>query len=367
MPPQKRNKAVESLVARIAATGPVSVADFMDAACSHYYAQGTAFGTQGDFTTAPEISQMFGEMIAACLADAWMQAGKPEKVQLIELGPGRGTLAADVMRTFAVWPDLAKAASLHLVETSPALRDQQAKTLEKYPDVHWHERLEDVPEGFTLLMANEFFDALPIRQFEKLADGWAEKAVGFDAEKDAFFFTTLPLEDIAAIPPDFQDSAPGSVFETGPASLAVMETLAARIEEQDGLALVFDYGHAGPALGDTLQSLRRHEYTKVLENVGEQDVTAHVDFSALGAAAGNALVHGPVTQHDFLGALGIAQRAQALAAKASPKQRMDIERALYRLTAPSEMGHLFKVLGLTRGQGRIRPAGFDATTDGSAR
>jgi len=363
-PPKKRSEAHARLAARIADAGPVSVADFIAEACAHYYATRDPLGAAGDFTTAPEISQMFGEMIAACLADAWMQAGGPPEVRLIELGPGRGTLSADILRTFHNWPVLAGAVHLHLVETSPALRARQAAALAGHDNVFWHDRIEDVPPGFSLIVANEFFDALPVRQFEKKDGAWRERAVGHDAEKDAFFFTTLPAPD-ADIPAALADEDDGAIYETSPASIAVMKTLAARLAAQDGLALVIDYGYEGPAAGDTLQSLRHHTFTNVLEDVGEQDVTAHVDFTALKAAAesAGAAAHGPVTQHGFLGVLGIAARAQALALKATPKQRRDIELALYRLTAPSEMGTLFRVLGLTARDGKIHPAGF-ATAEG---
>jgi len=339
------------LVSRIAKEGPVSVADFMGVAAAHYYAGRDPFGVEGDFTTAPEISQMFGEMVGAWIIDAWMQSGKPEKAQLVELGPGRGTLAADVMRTISAWPDCKTAFSLHLVETSPLLRQKQAAALKKYNPV-WCDRLEDVPAGMCFIVANEFFDALPIRQFEKKGSNWQERCVGYDAEKDKFFFTTRPC-DAKDLPPAFE----GSVYETSPASIKVLDEIARRIEN-GGAALIVDYGYARPGYGDTLQTVRRHKFSNVLENPGGDDITAHVDFNALRNYAQSRLsVQGPVEQGDFLTSLGILQRAEALRAKANDRQRKDIDTALHRLVSPSEMGRLFKVLGLTK-RGGIHLAGF---------
>lgn len=355
---QTQSDAATRLKERIAQTGAISVADFMAEAGAHYYAHHVPFGVAGDFTTAPEISQMFGELVAACLADAWMQAGKPANVRLVELGPGRGTLAADMLRTLARVEGFLAQTSMHLVETSATLRAQQATALAAYQNVQWHDRVEDVPAGFTLLIANEFFDALPFEQYVKTGGAWQQRAIGHD-EAQGFYFTVLPPEEGANIPPAFKDAPDDSVYETSKTSLAILDVLTTRLAQWGGCALIVDYGYTAPALGDTLQSLRRHTFANVLDSVGEQDITAHVDFSALrGRAEKNVDVFGPVAQGDFLGALGIMARAEALCARATPQQRRDVEQALYRLTAPSEMGTLFKVLGLTQKNGRIKPAGF---------
>jgi len=350
----------EKLIHRIRDEGALTVADYMDEVVSHYYAARKPFGVEGDFTTSPEISQMFGEMIGAWLTDLWLQSGKPEAVQLIELGPGRGTLAADIMRTVSSWPEFSSAISLHLVETSPALRQKQAETLRHYRPT-WYDRLEDVPQGMSFIVANEFFDALPIHQFEKSGGSWYERRIGYHENKKVFELTLCPLEDdmTRLMPAEFLDAADGAVFEISPASLSVMETIGQRVAAAGGGALLIDYGHVQAGLGDTLQAMSRHKYANVLENPGEADLTAHVDFGTLAMAASPlSRVHGPVTQGEFLSRLGIVQRAEQLRAVADDMQRKDIELALYRLVAPSEMGELFKVLALTSFDSAAHVAGF---------
>ncbi len=369
------NPVHDALADDIAARGPLTVAEYMARAVSAYYETQEPFGAKGDFTTAPEISQMFGEMIGAWLVDMWMQMGRPENVKLVELGPGRGTLAADVMRTVSSWPDFKNALTLHLVETSPRLRELQAAALKDYPAT-WHENFSEVPEGVCFVVANEFFDALPIHQLKKTKDGWRERRVDYDAEHDAFFFTTAPLEFTldGMMPEDFLNAPEGSVFEISPPSLEIVKQVSERIARNDpdaqgaggGAALFLDYGHAEAGLGDTLQAVSRHEYADVLEEPGLRDITAHVDFGTLKAvAAQHAAVAGPVTQGSFLIGLGIEARAQKLCENATEKQREDIMTALCRLVAPKEMGRLFKVLALTPRKVRIHPAGF-ALAEGDA-
>jgi NADH dehydrogenase [ubiquinone] 1 alpha subcomplex assembly factor 7 len=350
-----------SLAAEIEKNGPMPVAAFMGAAAAHYYATKDPFGTEGDFTTAPEISQMFGEMIGAWLVDVWMQMGQPEKVQLIELGPGRGTLMADIMRTVSSWPEFKAAVTIHMIETSPQLRQAQANVLKAYRPT-WYDRLEEVPIGVSLIVANEFFDALPIHQFKKTKGAWQERAVGYDPLEDNFFFTTVPLSfDIATLmPPEFLEMPDGCIFEVSPASLGVMDVLCRRIADHSGAALIVDYGHTVPGLGDTLQSVSRHKYSDVLDNPGGKDITAHVDFSTLKTVAQEIVeVHGAVTQAAFLKSLGIEQRAEKLAVGATDEQKRDIATGLHRLTASAEMGHFFKVMGLTPKSLEIIPAGFN--------
>ncbi len=353
LPPEGLTPAAEKLIARIQNDGPVSVAEFMQVAASHYYAAKDAFGVDGDFITAPEISQMFGEMIGAWLVDSWMQLGKPPQIKLIELGPGRGTLAADVMRTISAWPDCKAAFSLHLVEASPLLRQKQAELLIRHSPT-WYETLDEVPEGLCFIIANEFLDALPIEQFVKTADGWRERGVGF--QDGAFAFTLLQP---ASVPAEFAQAPEGSIFETNRASLGVITEIAERLSQNGGAALLIDYGHKKRGIGDTLQSLHKHKFSPALAHPGRDDITAHVDFAACAAAAAPLVnIHGPVTQGDFLTRLGIVQRADALSEKADSEQRKLIEAALHRLVSPSAMGRLFKVLGLTAKESSIIPAGF---------
>jgi len=356
--PDFPSAAAERIATAIAAEGPLTVARFMEIAASHYYASKDAFGAAGDFITAPEISQMFGEMIGAWIVDTWMQMGKPETAQLIELGPGRGTLAADIMRTISAWPDCRAAFTLHLVETSPLLRQKQADILMKYSPT-WYERLEEVPLGTGFIVANEFLDALPIRQFERRDGQWLERHVSYDAGAHKFLFTLLPPKAPPAIPSAFSEAAEGSIFETSPATLDVMRQIATRVAEAEGAALLVDYGHVKQGIGDTLQTLRHHKYSPVLEAPGQDDITAHVDFAACAeAAAPLARVVGPITQGEFLISLGIEARAAALSEKANENQQKEIGAALHRLTGPEAMGRLFKVMALLPLQSEVRPAGF---------
>lgn len=338
------------LAAAIALTGPMPLGQFMAAANAHYYAARDPLGAAGDFTTAPEISQMFGELIGACLADLWTRAGKPN-AHYVELGPGRGTLAADALRSFAV---AGLAPEVHLVETSPALRARQAAAL---PAAIWHDDLSSLPnEGALLIVANEFFDALPVFQLCKGAEHWHERVVA--AQGDMFLPVAGKTVPQGVVPAALDDAPPGSIVESSPASVAIMRALAQRLAAQGGAMLAIDYGYLGPAIGDTLQAVRSHAYANPFEAPGEQDLTAHVDFATLaaGAALGGAEVHGPMSQRDFLNALGIAHRAAALSMR-QPERSAEIAEALKRLTGSQEMGLLFKVLGATA-PGWPKPAGF---------
>ena len=348
----------------IAETGPITVADYM-AHClgdpEHgYYLAREPFGPKGDFVTAPEISQMFGELVGAWLAEAWHAAGRPTEVRLVELGPGRGTLSADILRTLRLVPDLVAAATLHLVETSPRLRAIQAETLAAAPvAAHWHDRLDDVPAGFTLAVANEFFDALPVRQFVRTDTAWQERVVGLDADGSLAFGLGPGALAACELPPRLRAAPTGAILEVSPASIAVMQTLAGRIAGHSGAALVIDYGHAETGLGETLQAVAAHAYADPLAAPGEADLTAHVDFSALARAArsAGAAAHGPIGQGAFLSALGLAQRAARLSRDADAATRAAIAAAADRLAAPGEMGTLFKVLAVTP-QGDAPPPPF---------
>jgi SAM-dependent MidA family methyltransferase len=340
-----------SLAERIAKDGPLSVEDFMQACVSAYYARQQPFGAKGDFITAPGVSQMFGEMIAVWVMRQWQEAGMPKSLRLIELGPGDGTLMADMLRILKGFRDFTADLRVSLVETSPRLKEKQRDNLSAFGmPVSWHDDIAAVDPGFAIIVANEFFDALPIRQFRKSKGQWQERCIGFDGENKAFFFTTRPPGcDIAAIMPgDFVNAQDGSVFEISPVSLDVTEAMAARLKRDGGAALIIDYGYAAPGLGDTLQCVSGHKYADVLESPGEHDMTAHVDFATLkSAAASMVTVEGPFTQADFLFGMGIALRAEQLK-QANPDEKTvkEIDSALSRLTAPDEMGHLFKALVL---------------------
>ena len=310
--------------------------DWMAACNAAYYGSRDPFGAAGDFVTAPEISQMFGEIIGGWIGDVWLRAGRPV-TRLVELGPGRGTLLADAMRVAGRLPGFGEAVSINLVETSPVLRAAQEKRLA----AQWFERFEAVPDDApVIVIANEFFDVLPVRQF--LGDG-SERAVGLAGAH--FAATTIPA-----------DGPAGEVCEAG---RAIAGMIGARLRHKGGAALVIDYGYAGMAALDSLQALRHHGISDAFADPGASDLTTHVDFSALAAAAGDVRVSGPVPQGVWLARLGIEARAAALKARATPAQAAAIEAALVRLTAPTAMGALFKVMALSAA-GWPMPAGFEA-------
>ena len=340
----------ERLIGRIAAQGPITVAEYM-AECllnpEHgYYATRDPFGAAGDFTTAPEISQMFGELIGLALAQAWQDQGAPSPFLMAELGPGRGTLMADALRAADKAPGFAKAARIHLVEASATLRKVQEQTLAGR-DVTWVDTVQDLPDGPLFLVANEFFDALPIRQFERATAGWAERQVGLQGGKLA-----MGLAQVAAradLAHRLADTRPGDVVELCAAAQPIIADIAQRIAINGGAALVIDYGGA-ESLGDTFQALRAHEPTDPLSAPGNADLTAHVDFGALARTAQSAAVAIQVspliTQGVFLERLGITPRAQALARRMAGPLLQQHVAAHRRLTHPEEMGTLFKVMAL---------------------
>lgn len=334
------------LAERIRSRGPIAVADFMAEALGHpehgYYTTREPFGVQGDFTTAPEISQMFGELIGLWAAMVWQMLGAPERLVLAEMGPGRGTLMADLLRAAATMQPFLKALEVWLVETSPRLQARQRQTLAGHA-VHWCERFEDLPDGPLVLVSNELFDALPIRQFEKIGGAWRERMVGLDG--DAFVFVAGP-EVLPDLPRQVLKAADGAIAEVCPQGRDLAAAIGARLGRQPGMALIVDYGHPLSAVGDTLQAVRHHRFHPVLELPGEADITAHVDFEALAAAAIPARTWGPVPQGRFLNALGIQTRAAMLSAQAGAKVAADIAGQMRRLIAADEMGTLFKVLAL---------------------
>lgn len=341
--------------ARIRLDGPMSVFDFMGTCLGDpehgYYMAREPFGKGGDFVTAPEVSQMFGEVIGAFLVEAWERLGRPAPFHLVEFGPGRGTLMADLLRVARRVPAFVAAARLGLVETSPRLRARQAATLAGGP-LHptWYGSVEEIPEGPLVAVANEFFDALPIRQFQRDRGVWRERMVGLDDEGRLRFGLGATVLPDGGLSGRLSGAAEGAIAEVSPIGVAVMTTLARRIAATGGLLLAIDYGYSGPAFGDTFQAVRSHAPVAVLEQPGEADLTAHVDFTALAIAAARAgaAVHGPVEQGDFLLALGLAERAGRLGADKDEAARADIVGQVDRLVDPGEMGSLFKVLAVTR-------------------
>ena len=342
------------LRARIAAEGPLPVADVMAEATAAYYANAEPFGPAGDFVTAPEISQVFGELIGAWLAQAWLDQGAPAPVVLADLGPGRGTLMADALRAMTAAPGLLDAARLWLVETSPRLRALQAGRLAGAAP-RFVARVEDLPPGPLLLVANEFLDALPVRQHRRADPGWQERVVRLEADRLVFGFG--PLRFDPALDARFPLLPDGVIVETCPGAEAISAALGARIAAQGGAALLIDYG-AWDGTGETLQALAGHAYADPLATLGAADLTAHVRFRAVAEAAAPARAHGPASQGAFLRALGIDARADRLAAGRPPETAARIAGALRRLTHPDEMGTLFKVLALTPPDAPT-PPGFD--------
>lgn len=329
--------AISELIER---QGPLPLARAMALAAGHYYATKEPFGPAGDFVTAPEISQMFGELVGLWLVDLWQRAGAPAEVRLVELGPGRGTLMADALRAAAkAAPGFGAAAELHLVETSPRLRALQAKLL---PGAIWHDRLDDVPGGVPLLLvANEFLDALPLTQLERTDDGWALRRVRLDGWDLAL------AANPAMVPEAVRGAPPGSVYERNFAAEAVAGAVARRVAADGGGALLIDYGYRGPALGDTLQAIGGGAFADPLTTLGTADLSAHVDFGAVArAAAPHAAVFGPEAQGVFLSALGIGARAEALRRLGSNERRAEISAAEARLVSPGAMGRLFQVLAI---------------------
>jgi NADH dehydrogenase [ubiquinone] 1 alpha subcomplex assembly factor 7 len=349
----ERSPLEEEIRRLIAVAGPMPIADYMRLALTHpqygYYLTHDPIGAGGDFITAPEISQMFGELIGLWMASVWRQMGAPENVRVIELGPGRGTLMADALRASRVANDFHAAIVLHLVEISPRLKALQQQRLADFQlPMLWHAALAEVPDGPALIVANEFIDALPVHQAVKQADGWHERVIDVAADGRLVIVAArdpLPHFD-GTLPRGLRQSPVGSIYEWR--SDAVALEIGRRVRS-NGAALIVDYGHAWHGLGETLQAVAGHSFADPLRAPGDSDLTAHVDFMALAQSAETigARVHGPVSQRDFLRRLGIDKRAEMLKLHA-PDKAADIDHALSRLTAggPRGMGELFKALAI---------------------
>ena len=350
------------LRARIAASGPLPVDEFM-AACltdpEHgYYRGADRLGRAGDFTTAPEISQVFGELIGLWAAEVWRLLGAPHQVKLVELGPGRGTLMADALRAIAkAAPEFRAALQVHLVEISPGFRALQRAALGDSPA--WHDRLADVPDGPAIVVANEYFDALPVKQYVRSDHSWRERGVGHDGTRFVFELASRiadpPLEHA------HRAASAGDVVEISPSGRAAAAALAARVVQHGGAALIIDYGPPASGIGATLQALSRHKMVDPLEAPGAADLTAHVDFAALARIAREtgARAFGPVPQGAFLQRLGLSARMAILIRHAGARQVRDLVRGVERLIDPAQMGGLFKALAVV-GPGDIIPPGFEA-------
>ncbi len=348
----------------IKANGPMNMAEYMQFCLQHetygYYIRSDPFGTKGDFTTAPEISQIFGELIGAWLATQWQQTGCAGAA-LVELGPGRGTLMADILRATRHAPGFHDSISVHMVETSPLLKKKQWATLAgKHAHLNWHDHISTIPKKPLLLVANEFFDALPIQQFlHSKEKGWQERVVTLN-EKDQLAFSF-----IAAKPPALLKKCPVSdeLYEYSPASMEVMQAICAHLAKYQGVALIIDYGYVRNALnnyhGDTLQAVKGHNFHEVLRDPGTADISAHVDFSALADTANSkgAKAYPPVSQGSLLLRLGGEIRLKTLCQNARGEEKSTILSGFERLTSPEAMGNLFKALCVTHPK-HPKPEGF---------
>ncbi len=338
----------------IAVAGPMPVARYMSLCLTHpqygYYTTCDPFGAGGDFTTAPEISQIFGELLGLWALSVWRMMREPERIRLIELGPGRGTMMRDALRAAKVLPKFRNALSVHMVEVSPTLEKAQRHTLSDVElPISWHHHLLDVPDGPTIILANEYIDALPIHQVVKQSDGWHERVIGLNANGDfvpGLAVDALPQFD-RFLPQKIKDAPIGAIFEWRN-DLHVLDI--GRRVAKNGAALIIDYGHIQSDVGETLQAVNGHMFADPLSAPGQSDLTAHVDFQILGEAAESmgASVQGPVTQARFLKELGLEARANALQKNATPEQAEAITQAVARLTEGGRtgMGDLFKVMAI---------------------
>ena len=346
----------QRLARQIDAGGPISVAHYMAEANQHYYGTRDPLGAAGDFTTAPEISQMFGELVGLCLADLWMRSGSRPNALYVELGPGRGTLASDALRAMG---NAGLTPQPHFVETSPTLRERQRALV---PNVFHHDSVAALPDNAPLLVvANEFFDALPVRQIIRSGDEWRERVVICPDEADSNRFEAVSgyRRVESGIPTIAADAPDGAIIEIPLAGTAIALELAQRIARQGGAAIIIDYGYEGPAIGDTLQAVREHQFADPFLEPGESDLTTHVDFTMIGNMARQAglRVLGPVSQGEFLRQLGIDARADQLA-RTSPPRAAEVEAARLRLTAEDAMGTLFKAMAWVHPDW-AEPAGFE--------
>ncbi len=343
-------------------TGPISLSYYMELCLSHpehgYYMSGDPFGKEGDFITAPEISQMFGELIGVWLVDLWRQAGSPKELVLLECGPGRGTLMADVLRATKNVNGFHEAVQIKLLENSPVLREKQKQNLRGF-DMEWFSSLEDIniSQAPIFIVANEFFDALPIKQFEKVKEGWAERCVGID-EDENLTLGLMPVQDYGAMPAGLSN---GKIVEMSPSQDMLFHALCNLIKKNGGALLSIDYGYLN-GCGDTLQAVKKHQKVGIFETPGQSDLTAHIDFQKFIESASKINMHicNVKTQGEFLKNLGIGLRASVLRSNANSNQAKLIDSSVKRLCDTDEMGALFKVMCVHSEINKIKlkPAGF---------
>jgi SAM-dependent MidA family methyltransferase len=347
------NALAERIARSIAGNGPLTIATFMTMALHDpyfgFYAVRESIGAQGAFTTAPEISQIFGELMGLWCAQVWCDQGRPAHPRLVELGPGRGTLMADALRALRVMPEFCDSLEIVLVEASPVLEAMQRERLATCGvALRWVKSLSDIePDRPLFLIANEFLDALPIRQFVRTERGWCERMVTLDTSGE-LAFALSPFAAAIQPPPRRGDADLGAVFELAPAALALVEDVGRMLTAEGGAALFVDYGYADQGFGETLQAVRHHQRAGILDAPGESDLSAHVDFASLARNAAPASAHGPVSQQAFLRQLGIAARAEQLAAR-NPDAASEVAAGVARLLNPESMGTLFKVFALAPG------------------
>lgn len=348
------NTLKRRIVDLIEALGPIPVSQYM-ALCLYdkqhgYYMTRDPLGRDGDFTTAPEISQMFGELVGAWLIEMWRRAGRPEQPVFSEIGPGRGTLAKDLARTFdRLEPGLRERSSFVLVETSPRLAWAQATAIKGTAGtVEWATTVSELPRNRPLfIVGNELFDAVPARQFVNTASGWRERCIGLTDDDELHFIAGPGSVDTALLPAGAEAAPEGAIFEVAPAREALMQEISERIAGDGGAGLFIDYGHVAPGLGDTFQAMREHAYVDPLAGPGEADLTTHVDFTALAAATHAAGLHTRLaTQGDFLLALGLLERAGQLGANRTSDEQEKLRQDVERLAGPEQMGALFKVIAI---------------------
>lgn len=333
--------------------GPIPVADYM-AICLYdprqgYYMTRDPFGSGGDFITAPEVSQMFGELIGAWVVAAWRVLGRPPLPIVAEIGPGRGTLMRDMVRTILrIAPDLHAAADFRLVEVSPRLAEAQRASLRDMPGrFGWHRDIDEFPHQPLFIVGNELFDAVPIRQYVRAEDGWRERCVAVDGENLVFAAGAGSLDE-SLLPPAAGDAPQGAIAEIAPARAALMQKIARRLADDGGAGLFIDYGYFSPAIGDSFQALSGHTHADPLAEPGKADLTAHVDFAALAATARAIGLEAQLaTQGDFLLRMGLLERAGRLGADADAAGRERISQAVERLAGPNQMGELFKVIAIS--------------------
>ncbi len=366
-PSAERTPLEDRLIALIKSRGAITVADYMQDALMHphdgYYTAQAPIGAKGDFTTAPEISQIFGELIGLWLVQSWIDMGSPPAFNLVELGPGRGVLMQDILGAAKLRPAFLDAARIWLVETSGRLRHEQQRRLRDAGiATDWADAFAEVPPGPMLIVANEFFDCLPIRQFVRTQTGWRERLVGLDASGAHLDFTlaATPPPPTLAIP-EKEKTEIGDLYELCEGADTIADEIARARTANGGRALILDYGHLHAGLGDTLQAVRRHGYWPVLASPGKADITAHVNFDRLvrAAFAAGAAAYGPVSQGAFLEQLGLAMRLERLSAGKSAEEAADLFSGAHRISSPAAMGELFKVVCLSS-PALSEPAGFGA-------